>query len=316
MIPIGTNIGKEIWPGPGLGSPMRLLPGIALIVIGGMFLCLVLAGPVHLTLAVLRAFRRFLDSRTVLTTGPLTELLHATLTAATWKCPTFATIACSREVFLTNEWTDATAEDVAKSLNVPSAELTRDYLDGAAKPVTERALVPVYERVDGRPINEAVEIILASAALPFGLVPHVMRNGEHYVDGGVADNVPWFPVLDFELDELIIIVLEPYDSEASVIAELDVSAQGRSDRLNAFLDFEAPIPSVSFPEDIDVLRRQTEWLRSRRGTFPYEHFPVVRVLYPTRSLGGFLRGTMNFDGEYARELMRLGMKDTYARFRP
>jgi hypothetical protein len=309
-------IGTAMWPGTGIGNPLRMLAIVAVGTIGCMLLALVLAAPIHLAVAALRASRRFLDSHTVLATSPLKELLQKTLTGKSWKCPTYATLATSREVFAADEWRDATHDEVAESLGVRAEELSRDFVKGILVPDTQRAWVPEYERVDGRPIDEAVDIILASAALPFGLVPHVTRKGERYVDGGIADNIPWFPTLDFQLDELIIVLLTPYESEASAISVLNVSAREWATRAGALLDFAAPIPTALFPEDIESLRRDNALLRSRRSTFPYEPFPVVRVLYPTRSLGGFLRGTMNFDGKYAEDLMRLGMTDTYARFRP
>src|SRR5262249_54765300 len=140
-------------------------------------------------------------------------------------------------------------------------------------------------RIDGRPIDEAVDITLASASLPLGLVPNVTRAGVRYVDGGVADNVPWFPTLQFfELDELFAIMLTPYASEASAITELNLSAEGWCDHLNKLLDFELPIPPALLPDEIETLRKAIAFIRSRRG-FPYAHFPVIRVLYPTRALG-------------------------------
>lgn len=69
-----------------------------------------------------------------------------------------------------------------------------------------------YNRIDKLSSSEAVDTLLASAALPMGVIPNVRgtKKGSRVVDGGLADNVPWHPLIsDYPCTELLIILCEP-----------------------------------------------------------------------------------------------------------
>lgn len=73
-----------------------------------------------------------------------------------------------------------------------------------------------------------VEHLLASAALPFGVVPAV----KGYVDGGVADNLPIYPLISLLACDIILVIrANPGElSEAAILAqwqEIDRAARLR-----------------------------------------------------------------------------------------
>src|SRR5262249_18402852 len=70
--------------------------------------------------------------------------------------------------------------------------------------------LPSYHRINDSNENDRVALLLASAALPFGIVPSIEFRGEQLVDGGVADNVPIYPLVQYEsCDELVVVRLDP-----------------------------------------------------------------------------------------------------------
>src|SRR5262249_9821793 len=90
----------------------------------------------------------------------------------------------------------------------------------SSTPLTKAAIVPDYIQINRVPIDHAVELLLATSALPLGLTKwRVGFDGSRLVDGGVVDNLPWYPLIqDFPCDEIYIIGCGPihysYDSES------------------------------------------------------------------------------------------------------
>lgn len=72
--------------------------------------------------------------------------------------------------------------------------------------VTEQSeFVPMYLRIDGRPLEEVADWVTASAALPLGLIAPIPINDYLAVDGGVADNVPIRPLVDMEQCDVLFV---------------------------------------------------------------------------------------------------------------
>lgn len=55
-------------------------------------------------------------------------------------------------------------------------------------------------------IDDQVDACLASAALPFGILTEVYVRGEHCVDGGVIDNIPLWPLIEFAKCDRILVI--------------------------------------------------------------------------------------------------------------
>jgi hypothetical protein len=164
----------------------------------------------------------------------------------------------------------------------------------------QRMWLPLYLPVHDLPMEDQVKTLLASAALPFGVVPGIEWNGWRLVDGGVADNVPLYPVSN--ADEVFVVLLAPTRNRN--MAELGLTAKRWTiiDRLRRV--FLYPRPSFYMPWRPEL--KAPKVIPDRAP----EKFPTIRVFAPKRSLGGFLTGTLNFNGKYARRRMREGYLDT------
>ena len=66
-----------------------------------------------------------------------------------------------------------------------------------------------YIRLNGMTPKAAQNVIAASMALPFGLFRRVRFRRRRYVDGGLVDNVPIFPLLDLGLNAIIVVHCNP-----------------------------------------------------------------------------------------------------------
>jgi hypothetical protein len=167
-------------------------------------------------------------------------------------------------------------------------------------PVGHSALVPNYIRLDQLTPDAAREALLASSALPLGVVPS--RRGVHglrLIDGGVADNVPWFPLIqEFPCDELIIIhcnAADPWKTETAL------KIWNRTERLPRVLSLKLRPKNTRDPVRV--------W-ETPPVSVPFhdpEHWPIsVTLIAPEASLGNFVSGTMNFSARSTRKWMEQG----------
>jgi predicted acylesterase/phospholipase RssA len=153
---------------------------------------------------------------------------------------------------------------------------------------------------------------MASAALPFGIVPSIAVCGRTCVDGGVADNTPVFPFMnDDSIDEIYVVLLEPVQHLKDVRALIGATreAWSRRDRDLRVAAFEHPSPIwKDEPRPYRVREQPPKHIPLR----PLNHLPEIKVFSPERSLGSTLSGTLNFDGKYAERLIERGLRETEA----
>ncbi len=71
---------------------------------------------------------------------------------------------------------------------------------GAPGPV----YVPEYIEVHGSTVDLR-RWLLASASLPFGILPHLQHGEDVYVDGGVVDNAPILPALEAGCRDIVVV---------------------------------------------------------------------------------------------------------------
>jgi len=131
------------------------------------------------------------------------------------------------------------------------------------------------------------------------------------LDGGLADNLPVFPLVSIEqCDELFVIRLRPHQE-----GDLEKSWQ--------IIDRKFRVADIP-----DGQRREMyyEALKRRRGSTSIdEQFqpPIVvryrkcvnwpkkiAVIAPQKKLGNFLSGTINFRSSYTKRLIKMGYHDT------
>lgn len=183
--------------------------------------------------------------------------------------------------------------------------------------MTRQPYVPEYRRLQDEREDDIARVVLQSAAIPFGVFPlrRIGRSG--YVDGGVADNVPIQPLIDAGCTRIIVIHLNP-DADCDgwrltnpedlwarqgELRELRRLATLSRERTLEDLTQEAELREGLPPE----LQREA---RSADVRLDYGRADVSFVhVVPSRSLGNFLTGTMNFSASNARRLIDLGEHD-------
>jgi predicted acylesterase/phospholipase RssA len=169
-------------------------------------------------------------------------------------------------------------------------------------PVGFNALIPSYLRVDQLGSPDALNALLASSALPLGVVSgRKSDTGIRLMDGGVADNVPWQPLIsDFPCDEIVIVHCNPAAEWSDVVAQKAWQKAERMKRVLA-LKFKAS-SSMSYNPVIDDPPRHVPFKESLR--WPTK----IMTIAPDQLLGSFFTGTLNF----SRQTCRKRMQDGYA----
>jgi predicted acylesterase/phospholipase RssA len=138
------------------------------------------------------------------------------------------------------------------------------------------------------PLNElkstewAIDVLLQTAALPEVFRPRVLFQ-RHCVDGGLADNTPFFGVYRQRPTTVIVVYLNDRYHRVS-----DLEQYERRRMMRILEGFDAR------PDD-----PMAEWARRVR----------IHPIIPSAPLGGLLRGTLNFGAKKARRLIALGYGD-------
>jgi hypothetical protein len=185
-------------------------------------------------------------------------------------------------------------------------------LPGGEIPITARYWVPNYWGADQLARTSAAKILLASAALPYGIVPPVQIEELTLVDGGVVDNCPIHPFLnDDSIEELCVVLLDPVHPRA-VLKTLrsigvDETLWQKRERLRM-------LSRIPLPKKIPKSKRPPKAINPPSLAY----IPTIFLFAPDETkgrLGGFLSGTLNFDAKYARSLMCRGYRETIATLR-
>jgi predicted acylesterase/phospholipase RssA len=168
--------------------------------------------------------------------------------------------------------------------------------------------VPNYINIIDEPPEDAAFYSVASAALPFGIVPPVKLQGKEsqvreFVDGGVVDNIPFYPfVKDCPTKEIYVVILENFSSDEEAQKKSQITPEAWSELSRLQLMAKVPNQGRNIFKD--------EWEKAN----PYEsptQFPKLTFFYPrSGGLGNFLTGTLNFNGAYAKGIMEQGYLET------
>lgn len=142
--------------------------------------------------------KQFLDINYDTIIGPLNTLVKRTLTAG----------LCSR---------DGLIEIIDKYLNLEQLAVARipayvsisRYSSDCIDCLSEKPQVEYISLSEVSP-DDARHFLLASSAMPYIYPPEII-HGNVYRDGGLADNVPIYPMTSVGADNLIVVKLEPDD---------------------------------------------------------------------------------------------------------
>lgn len=142
--------------------------------------------------------KQFLDINYDTIIGPLNTLVKRTLTAG----------LCSR---------DGLIEIIDKYLNleqladarIPAYVSISRYSSDCIDCLSEKPQVEYISLSEVSP-DDSRQFLLASSAMPYIYPPEII-HGNVYRDGGLADNVPIYPMTSVGADNLIVVKLEPND---------------------------------------------------------------------------------------------------------
>jgi predicted acylesterase/phospholipase RssA len=169
---------------------------------------------------------------------------------------------------------------------------------------------PNYLKINGMALSAQRELLLASAALPLGIFPPIHFDSKEYVDGGIADNLPIFPLVTLEqCSEVVVVALRP-TRENSLLTHwqgIDRSLRRRA---------------LSMKQAEELYYAELDRRGGNRNEAPQYEPPVTLrlrspeswpeqtvLIAPKRSLGTFLTGTMHFRARYAKRLLQQGYED-------
>lgn len=175
--------------------------------------------------------------------------------------------------------------------------------------------VPLYIRLNELEPAAIRSVLLQSAGIP-GLFPVRSILGHEAIDGGWCDNVPAAPLL-FDLKEKLDLLVVIYLSEAE-----------RRPRFNRGLSLNPTPYTIDVGTGLLDLRSEAEqkWhihelaqVPGREHEFPFDlmytkeraggQLPHIVSVVPSKELGNFLTGTLNFSKRKARKLIRMGEDD-------
>jgi len=247
----------------------------------------------------------FALDKSVLASSKLRESISNVISRSRFYVPAFVTIARERDVFDPDSPRWQTNE--VDQYGVPQ--------EGCLwYPETVRTWQPIYVDLTRIATEDAIQCCLASAAIPFGIVPPIKLGQQTYVDGGTADNCPVYPFLNRDdVDEIFMVLLSPYKSDDAALQAAGATVKEWQERKRQTEVAEFPIPKSVYGGVIDAPSHK----RNRPPTvLPYstpKPFPVCIPFYPSTSLGNFMSGTLNFSGLFATRSICRGYADTRLR---
>lgn len=86
----------------------------------------------------------------------------------------------------------------------------RSIVRGEVDSTERNILSPLHVRIDNIKSDEQIDAVVASAALSLGLIGCVFYGETFAFDGGVVDNIPINPVLDEEVDCIVVVDITRY----------------------------------------------------------------------------------------------------------
>ena len=248
------------------------------LMLGGGLFGLVLGGIVYVTLMLIQT--------SCFSSRPLANTVGAFLADADFKVPMYATVAEACNLWDPDDpcYRDFSSQPGEAPVN-PVPNLTTHW---QAR----------YFRIEGPQTEGATKALLASAALPFGIVPPIKIGDKEYIDGGIADNCPLLPLYYHGVDEIVVLGLHPgiLDPEierhrcARIARMLTLSNRPVPERVES-VEVNDPPTIVPYPE-------LSPW-------------PRIVTIAPDSKLAGPL-ALLNFSPAFARRLIEAGRSDTLA----
>ncbi len=240
---------------------------------------------------------------TILDSAPLYKTVERILLSKSPSIPTFVTTASLNDVFdpERGEW-------VPDEMTTPDIyEIPFDHVHIHSYKLEPLKLwIPHYININELTPEDSALYCVASAALPFGIVPSVKINDKDFVDGGVIDNIPFYPFIDIlSAEEIYVVLLENFESDEDAQRKSNLTPDdwNEMERLQTVAKFLKP-PSREPPKPHKTIVDHKQITR----------LPKLVFFYPSQSsakkIGGFVDGTLRFESDYAKDIMQLGKTET------
>jgi predicted acylesterase/phospholipase RssA len=181
--------------------------------------------------------------------------------------------------------------------------------------------VPEYIDVSALERNLQFDVLGASMALGFGLVPTELIGGQEFFDGGYADNVPIFPALERGCKFIIVIHTNwkgkniGHSSRGTSVLTIP-SIRRQMIRIMRWKQLEKlPVNELmewAHKKGVRVGRRGQPTLNAKERYLLDEPLNIqcdFLHLRPSKNLGGFWLGTLGFRQRTIHDLIQLGYND-------
>jgi hypothetical protein len=156
------------------------------------------------------------------------------------------------------------------------------------------AFVPRYvdlQCVDDR--NLRTRYLLASAALPYGVVSEVLADGTCYLDGSVADILPIHPLIEFEQCDIILVIrLRPECEDEGAVEVVERHWQQVARLTRAAELTRADVTKTDPRGDDSIKPAALDLVRVDTTRFRAD---AVRVVGPSKGLGSKITGMLHFN---------------------
>lgn len=185
-------------------------------------------------------------------------------------------------------------------------------------------VIPDYVCVNVLPQPAAQACLTASMSLPFGIFPRVELADHRYMDGGLADNIPVYPLILQECDVIYVVHLSPkprYEDldllQDEQLAEALELIDWRRSRTGEPMLYEQTRFTRAFSTarqmrelliDQETIQRKALDSYARLGGRPVRMIHVV----PRHRLGWGIFGTITFSPEKTERLIAMGYEDAKA----
>jgi predicted acylesterase/phospholipase RssA len=166
--------------------------------------------------------------------------------------------------------------------------------------------VPLYTDIKNIATEYGSSFLLASAALPAGIVDPIINPydpKQHLVDGAVVDNLPILPLLDSNLDIILVVSVNrigQFNNKQQVRnLKRNLMILDRLSKLGSFRDYKTTIGEPQYK------------MRTYMRLVPYrkiKRLPKIIVFQPFQDIHNF-KEIIDFDKKRISKLIELGHSD-------
>jgi hypothetical protein len=245
----------------------------------------------------------------MLKSDALGQAIQSILGDATPDVPTYVTVATQARIYDPLSGGYKRTIPITGPAGVDFSTLEVEYV-----PITEHRWIPHYlELSQSSSSPSPLQCLLATTALPFGVVPSITIDGRRYVDGGVIDNIPIAPLLKHDLDEIFVVLLDANGDDAEFQNGLrDAISRYRRDEV--LHSISTPPPVKATMDSLSSVLAAHPALRAFGEIAPLTSFrpnlPRVRVFRPKQPRGGFADGLLRFEAKFCQQLISDGLHET------